>query len=230
MPAALSKNENRVIERLKKVQVADLEGLQKNTQLSRSTILRAVGKFGYYSSYNFNSRYLTLKGTPKFDRQGLWCFTEIRFSRNHTLEKTLEVLINSSTDGFAVQELEDLLGVRVHNQLSRLLRGELIDSFYLGRNAVYLCSSTARAEQQRRRRLKQTSGQRALGLNNAAQVRIPAGLDALTVIAVLIQCIEAPKSDPVAIYRHLQPQHPSLSAKQVERIFGFYGLKKKRAR
>ena len=90
-------------------------------KISHMTVVRALKKFGYYSSYNKNSSFYTLRDTPDFDSYGLWAYNDIRFSRNFTLDKTIVSIVDDSESGFTAEELERLLKTNVKNLLSRLV-------------------------------------------------------------------------------------------------------------
>jgi hypothetical protein len=227
MEQQLTCNQDRVVRKLRKAQIAELKGLQQQLQLSRSTVMRALSKVGYYSSFNLNSRFVTLKETPQFDRNGLWQCAEARFTQYHTLEKSLVALIERAPAGYTVRELQELLGVRIHNQLSALLRARQIDRFYHGRNAVYLSNSAPEAENQRaRRKSAPAAGSASLAL---PRWRLPKNVNAVTVIAILHACIKAPNAEPNAIHGALHKECPDLTRAQIQEVFDFYELKKNEA-
>lgn len=64
-----------------------------------------------FTSYNQNGRYYTLPNIPHFDKNGLWQFGEIHFSKHGNLKKTVIELVNESLSGLSGQQLGDLLGL-----------------------------------------------------------------------------------------------------------------------
>ena len=64
--------ESKVINVLRELVVATIDVLCNKLSKSRMTVLRALKSYGYFSSFNFNSSYFTLKDIPDFDKDGLW--------------------------------------------------------------------------------------------------------------------------------------------------------------
>lgn len=222
----LSKSEKRVFDFLKKTKISSIKIIQKKLNMPRSTLQHAIQIIECYSSYNFNSTFLTLKSTPQFDSHGLWRSGEIRFSKNQTVQNSLPFIIHQSTSGYTTQELVDIMGCRVHNQLSHLLREKMITKFTLKRNAIYLSATELRADKQKLLRQQQYSGIPALRLSSSSKVPIPPGVDAYAIIAILVQCLKTPKESPKAIHFNLHPTHQEISESQVQRVLDFYELKK----
>ena len=130
--------ESKVINLLRELMVATIDVLCNKLSKSRMTVLRALKSYGYFSSFNFNSSYFTLKDIPDFDKDGLWFHGPVGFSRYGTLTQTIKAIIEHSEKGYTVVELQKLLGTKVHNQLSLLCRKGLLSRFYLGRNCDIL--------------------------------------------------------------------------------------------
>jgi DNA-binding transcriptional regulator YhcF (GntR family) len=128
------------VQLLRQRQVAAYADLAQQLEVSRKTVQRALGKAGAYASLNGNSAYVTLKNTPRFDRRGLWGYQQLRFSRHGDLPRTIQALVEQSSQGCTLEELQQWLGTRVHNHLSRLLRRSEIQRFFLGRHAIYTIS------------------------------------------------------------------------------------------
>jgi hypothetical protein len=98
----LSITESKVIDFCRKKYVTSINSIKSELSISRITALRALKKHGYFSSYNFNSKYFTLKEVPNFDVDGLWSYGQIHFSRFGTLKKTIISLIENSPTGFTI--------------------------------------------------------------------------------------------------------------------------------
>ena len=56
------------------------------------TVIRALKKYGYYTSYNRNAGYYVLHDVPEFNEWGLWTYRDIRFSKYGTLTQTIVAL------------------------------------------------------------------------------------------------------------------------------------------
>jgi hypothetical protein len=102
---------------------------------SRMTVFRQLKALGYYSSYSHAGKYYTLCSIPVFDRNGLWSYGGIHFSKHGNLMETIPVLVKRSEAGYFAAELEELLNVFVHNavgklfKLGRLLREQIGDQY-----------------------------------------------------------------------------------------------------
>jgi len=102
---------------------------------SRMTVFRQLKSLGYYSSYSHAGKYYTLGSIPVFDRNGLWSYGGIYFSKHGNLMETIPVLVKRSEAGYFASELEELLNVFVHNAvgklfgLGRLLREQIGDQY-----------------------------------------------------------------------------------------------------
>ena len=121
----LTKTETRIVRFLQRRRIATMAELRVHFEVSHMTVVRALGKHGYFSSYNANGAYYTLHSTPKFNEDGLWNCRKVRFSRYGTLTKTLVALVDNSPAGMTAVELEERLDSNVANVVSVL--PEIID-------------------------------------------------------------------------------------------------------
>ena len=101
--------------------VAILDQLQRALGSSERTVFRVLDRVGYVTSYSHAGRYYTLKSIPAFDEHGLWFYGEVRFSARGTLRATLGFLIREAPGGHTHEEVAALVGLRVHNTLTRLV-------------------------------------------------------------------------------------------------------------
>ena len=85
--------EKSVVDQLREWKVATKKRLCHKLQISHMTVVRALKKFGYYTSYNKNSAFYTLHDIPEFDTHGLWALRDIYFSRYATLDETIVALL-----------------------------------------------------------------------------------------------------------------------------------------
>lgn len=225
---AITKTENTIIEHLRKLRIATKTDLCSTFKVSHMTVVRALKKCGYYTSYNMNSAYYVLKDTPDFDKYGLWFYKDVYFSRYGTLRETLVALVEMSPSGLAVNELEPKLGVKVGNLLSRLCRQKYLDRFYAGHQVVYLSiNPQPRSSQQVRRQSQIEEARSLIQAKRREEEKLPEGFDAITVISILIQKIKAPNSSVASISQTLQKRELKITAEQVRNVIEFYSLQKK---
>jgi hypothetical protein len=214
--------ESKVINLLRELMVATIDVLCNKLSKSRMTVLRALKSYGYFSSFNFNSSYFTLKDIPDFDKDGLWFHGPVGFSRYGTLTQTIKAIIEHSEKGYTVMELQKLLGTKVHNQLSLLCRKRMVTRFYVGRNCVYTSVEAKLQASQQAKRKEPIKKAKAI-----TTIQVPPGLEALTVIRLLVEMIHKPDATAASLSQRLQRQGLPIAAEQVRAVIEFYSLVKK---
>jgi hypothetical protein len=113
---------------------------------SRMTVFRHLKALGYYSSYSHAGKYYTLCSIPVFDKNGLWSYGGIHFSKHGNLMETIPVLVSSSEAGYFASELEELLNVFVYNAVGKLFRlGRLLRE-QMGDQYLYLSPVQAKSQ------------------------------------------------------------------------------------
>ena len=204
--------------------IATLKQMQRSLGSSTRTVLRALKRAGYLTSYSHAGRYYTLSRIPKFDAAGLWFYGEIRFSRHRTLRATVVVLVKESPAGHTHEELEALLRLRVHDTLRSLVNDKELARERVTGGYVYLHPDGKVAA-------AQITQRREMATPSAPLPPAPAGpLDLARIIDVLVAVIHSPKDAAGAIAAHLRARGLPLTAEQVEGVFAAYGLGKKTAR
>ena len=225
----VSQKESKVVDLLRELIVATIDVLCAKLTASRSTVLRALKSYGYFSSYNFNSSYLTLKDIPHFGKDGLWFHGEVGFSCYGTLTQTIKALVENSEKGYTVLELQKRLETKVHNQLSWLCRRKMLNRFYVGRHCVYTSVERELQTFQQARHEQQIKKPRAIDTSHCdfRKSELLQQLDVLTVIRLLVEMIQKPDAKAASLSQTLQRQGMSITAKQVRRVLEFYSLSKK---
>ena len=116
------------------------------------TVFRRLRELDYRASYSHRGKYYTLAEVAEFDDLGLWCFRSVWFSRHGTLLNTCEVLVEQAEAGYATNELENVLHVRVKDPLRKLaLDGRIFREKIDGRFVHFAADSAVRSAQQRAR-------------------------------------------------------------------------------
>jgi len=197
--------------------VADLNTLSRTLDTeSRMSVFRRLKNFGYFSSYTHAGSFYTLGHIPQFDDYGLWMHQGIGFSKEGTLKATLLKLVETAPSGFTHTELKHLLRVKVHNTLLGLVREKRIGREHIEKAYLYISADTGEA-------LDQISRRRMLLAESDKGTNI---LPITTVVDVLIETIHAGKLcvAPRLISQRLAARGCSVTTKQVEQIFGQYGI------
>lgn len=188
---------------------------------SNMTLFRRLSEHGYYTSYNFNSRYYTIAEITKFDNNGLWSYHQVRFSRHGTLKATIQHSVANSEMGYSVNELNQLLGVRVASLLLPLSNEGLIVREYL--NGWHYFSTEQRAREQQLTRRRTT-----LKRSQTARSILPQELDDKTTIEALVGLVKNPDFDPKKLRAYLEARGILAPLPAVKALFARYDLFKKK--
>jgi hypothetical protein len=187
------------------------------------TVFRALSPLGYLTSYSHAGAFYTLQDIPSFDAHGLWFHGDVRFSKHGTLRATIVVLVQASTEGYTHQELEAIVGLRVHDTLRSLVEDGCIQRQQVDLLFVYLDADEGHAAEQLRRRrgVKPATSE-------PSDVEV-VELNAAGIIDVLVAVIRAPKDSVGAIATRLRTSGVAVTDAQVQAVFARYGLGKKTA-
>jgi len=145
------------------------------------SVRRLLAHLGYWSSFTHNSRWYTLCGIPRFDRDGLWFCDDIGFSRRGTLAATLLHLAAGSPAGLTAEQLGGKVRCRCHGILAKLYRNGGLEREKIASSYVYLSAEPAvnLAQHEALRRhwaLPTALGAEAAVLARAAFIRSPESL------------------------------------------------------
>lgn len=220
--ASLTPAQAKVVGLLQPRKVLTLQQLRTQAHVSHVTVFGALRKCGYHRSVNQNGRYYTLKDTPRFDERGLWRSGPARFSIHGSLTATLEAWVGDSPTGVTAEGLAEALGARVHSSLRQLTERGAVTRERVGRQFVYFSAQPQTARRQRERhRATSSRGEREGAL---------AGLPHKdTIIEVLLQLIERPRSTVRNAWRRMVRGGYKVSLTEVRAVFAHYELDKKRA-
>ncbi len=190
-----------------------IEPLAVELQYSVPSVRRFLAEAGYYSSFTQNGRWYTLRSIPRFNRDGLWFYQDIGFSRAGSLTNTLIYLTTRSPAGMTAEKLGKKLCCRCHSVLVHLCRHGRLQRQKLGRSYVYVAvdPSTAAIQHQ------------AIAMQNLPPDRLPAEIAVL----VLAEFIRNPELSFGQLARTIaRNKHITLDVMQIEGLFDQHGLKK----
>ena len=180
--------------------------------ISVRRFLRAIG---YFSSYSHNGKWYTLGSTPQFNRDGIWVYEKICFSRNGSLTETIRYLIGKSSSGLSAKEVGSRLNHECHSVLMTLYKAERIDRVKVNHQFVYLSADSGRNRVQRR----------ALEARIMPSVSLP--FSAETAVFVLVEFIKNPQSSLEQIAGYVKENRGvTVSADSIGRFLEEHGLKK----
>lgn len=102
-------DEKDVLKRFRQKKVITIEQLVDLLQSSVITARRRLKKWKTYTSFNNNGRYYTLPDIPDFDRNGIWKYQTILFSRYGNLKQTIIQLVKQSGAGLSAKEIAEIV-------------------------------------------------------------------------------------------------------------------------
>jgi hypothetical protein len=112
------------------------------------TVFRKLKQLAYRTSYSHRGAYYALDETTRFDKNGLWSFQSVWFSRWGTLLDTAEAFVENSASGCFVEELDNLLHVATKEPLLRLVQQKRVTRQPVGGLYLYCSIKTAPRERQ----------------------------------------------------------------------------------
>lgn len=143
---------------LRKIKVANLQELKSllGTK-STMTVFRKLKILGYQSSYSHRGKYYTLESIPDFDKNGLWSWHKVWFSKYGNLVETTKELVEGSDCGFSARELESILHVESKRSLFMLHEKKQLVREKIGGVLVYFSKKSNLAQRQKQERLRLTA-------------------------------------------------------------------------
>ena len=199
--------------------VADLAQLYATLDTaSRMSVFRRLSAVGYLSSYSHAGRFYTLREIPQFDRDGLWCYQGVCFSRHGSLKSTVAHLVDEAPAGRTHHELYVQLRIRVQNTLLELVQAQRIGRDAWAGSYVYVSAEASRAAAQRaaRRQPREEASDEAIDVPTAV------------VIDVLLELIQGAgvRIDAASVAERLRVRGVTVTADQVDRLFRLHAGKK----
>lgn len=124
--------------------INDLKNVLKTE--SRMTIFRKLKQLPYKSSYSHCGKYYTLDGFAQYDKNGIWNYNKILFSKYGTLKNSVLETIERSRIGLTSSELFELLHVPVYNTVLGLYNQHIINRAQIGKEYIYLSKKNGDAQ------------------------------------------------------------------------------------
>lgn len=177
------------------------------------SVRRFLKEIGYFRSYTHNGKWYTLRSTPRFDRDGIWHYKDIGFSKHGSLISTIGYLVGRGPAGLSARELAQKLQHPYHSVLTNLHKDGTLDRVKLGGEFRYL--STAE-ETNRRQREQAAAAEPASG-----------ALSTHAAVLVLVEHVKHPERDFEQLAASLRRREAlSVEPEVIRRFFEEQGLKK----
>ncbi len=184
----------------------------------RSSLFRDLQKVEILTSYSHAGQYHALQSAVTFNRDGLWFYDHIAFSRHGTLRNTLVQTISKSPAGMTHKELKFLLRIQVQNTLTNLIKAKKLQrQSSPGQTFIYLSNEHSKAlEQWQKRQSLDDSG---------ADITLPSETVVIDILLEIIQGDERVVNESVLGSR-LKKRGIAVSQKQLVYVLTYYDIKK----
>jgi len=179
------------------------------------TVRRRLKEWDACTSYNKNGRYYTLRSIPAFDRNGIWRYRDICFSRYGTLKNTVVALAARSKKGLNHAELQEILGLNPKCFMARFKELPGVGKERHGNHIVYFSSDPEVGEAQKRNRFPP----------QPSAAELPP--DALAII-VLVELIHHPGMSVDELAAQLQQKGYAVEAASIAALFRQHRIDKKK--
>ena len=196
----------------KALSIKDLSGIIKK---SNRTIFRYLEQWKTYTSYNFNGSYYTLQYIPTFDKNGLWTYNNIRFSQHGNLKSTIQNLVDNSSTGLTLSQLQDILACSLCSILPKMVTDSMLSRAKHSGVYVYFSINQKLRDSQFKQLIKR-------------QFKLTPAISSETAIKILVFKIQYPDLDFNKFIAKLHKQGINSNASQIQAFFEFHGIKKKR--
>jgi len=208
-------NISAVIKSFKKERIVTVALLTTWLSCSIPTVRRRLKEWKAYTSYNHNGRYYTLPGIPDFDKQGLWRYRDVFFSKHGNLKQTVVHLITHSEQGLSGAELGELLGLQPRSFLSHFRsHPKLYREALMGR-WIWFAADPGVGATQKQTRMAQVA---------ANKPRMPSDMEA---VMILVDLINHPKSRLERIAYRLKQTGLVVDVDAIRRLLVHHDLLKK---
>jgi hypothetical protein len=203
-------NEIHALENFRRQKVITIEQLVKLLKCSAITARRRLKKWHTYTSINKNGRYYTLPQIPVFNKNGLWKYQTILFSKHGNLKQTIVALITDSQKGLSAIEIAELVGL-VPNS-SFLSQFKNVDGVKREKHQGRFIYLSDRPKIYTRQKQRWTT------------TAFPTDAQA---VVILVQLIKYPDIGIEQLAEHVSAQGQSVEPATIRRFLQFHGLLKK---
>lgn len=180
---------------------------------SLATVRRRLNEWDARTSYNKNGRYYTLPAIPIFNRDGIWRYGDVYFSRYGSLKNTVIALAARSPKGLTHTELQQIIGMNPKCFMARFKELPGIRKERYKNHILYFSSDPEAYAAQKRNRfpLKPSAG------------ALPPDAQA---ILILVELIRHPGLSGDELAARLQREGNAVQPETIAALFDRYRIKK----
>lgn len=194
-----------------------IKQLHEKMDYSAISIRRFLKQVGYYSSFTHNSKWYTLHSIANFDKNGLWFYEDIGFSKHGNLKQTIVYFIDKSPQGLSANELEALLSTPLLAILNHIYKSGAIERIKDKSKFVYISS----AARKKKRQLMRLEAKTVIDSE-------PQKLNAHSAVYVLVEYIQNPQATFDELSKAVAKKQVIAKPKAIARFFEEHDLKKTR--
>ena len=214
--------EDKLVKLFEKRTVLTFNEVSKITKCSYKTFVRFLGRHGFYSSSNKNGKYYILSKACKFDKNGLFFYDDIMFSRYKTLKNSVLNFVNRSDSGASSADVIEVFGVNSKTALSNLYSGkEISRQMYNG--TFYYFSADVEAGLYQRESRKQFEAEKPDKI--LAKKELPG---TQIIIAILTAAAVRTGADTKQVRESLKKQGLNISSCEIKTVFEHYKIPEKK--
>jgi len=207
-------DEKNVLESFKRQKIVTLEQLVKMLDCSEITVRRRLKMWQTYTSINKNGRYYTLPQTPVFDKNGLWKYQSVLFSKHGNLKQTIVSLIVDSPRGLSAVEIAEIVDLVPNSSfISKFKNVAGVKREKHQGRFIYLSDQPEVCTRQKRRR---ASGHKTVAFPTDAQA-----------VAILLRLIKHPDIDIEQLADDISGQGQPIDPVAIRKFLLYHNLEKK---
>jgi DeoR/GlpR family transcriptional regulator of sugar metabolism len=205
--------------RSKKIQT--FEQIFQQVSCSEPTLRRDIRRIKGITSFTDQGRFVTLKDIPKFDKNGIWFYRKVGFTKYKNSLELIVHLINNSKEGLNREQIQEILKIQIFQQIQTLLKRNELYRCKIGNKYIYLPEELAKNQKTRLR---------LLSANNVEEY-----YDAMVSSSDLVALLKAVliekkiKIDVKNLKRFTQKYSLKVPLKKVEQLLLKYNLTEKKS-
>ena len=129
---------------IRKNKIQTFNKILNKMNCSSITLRRDIKAICGITSFTHRGKYVTLVDIPVYDKFGIWFYKDIGFTKFRNSLDLIVSIINSSEQGIAKEEIEELLRIKISKQIQILLSQNRLNRVKLGAKYFYLSEELAK--------------------------------------------------------------------------------------
>ena len=205
--------------RSKKAQT--FEQILKQVSCSEVTLRRDIRRIEGITSFTHQGRFVTLKDIAKFDKNGIWFYRKVGFTKYKNSLELIVHLINNSKRGLSREQIQEITKIQTFQQIQTLLKRNELYRSKIGNKYIYLPEELAKNREKRHQ---------LLSANNVEEYydAVVSSSDLVALLkAVLVE--KKIKIDIKNLKRFTQKYSLKIPLKKVEQLLLKYNLTEKKS-